>query len=82
MLVIDGWHDACPVLTIDGTFIKGKYKGKLLVAMGFDSRMWQYPVAYALVNEEMTDNWLWFLKLLRQHVYKKLWKVCLISDRA
>ena len=31
--VIDGWHDARLVLTIDSTFIKGKYKGKLLVAM-------------------------------------------------
>lgn len=80
--MIDGWLHARPVLTINGTFVKGKYKGKLLVAMRFDLRMRQYPVAYGLVNEETVDNWSWFLKLLWQYVCKHWWKVCLISDCA
>ncbi|KAK1353805.1 hypothetical protein POM88_052170 [Heracleum sosnowskyi] len=35
--MIDGWQHARPVISIDGTFLKRKYTGKLLVAMGSDS---------------------------------------------
>lgn len=80
--MIDGWQHARPVLSIDGTFLKGKYNGKLLVAMGIDSNNHQYPVCYALVDEESYDNWSWFLRLLRQHVCRDRLGVCIISDRA
>ena len=80
--MIDGWQHARPLLSIDGTFLKGKYTGKLLIAMGVDSNNHQYPVCYALVDEETEDNWAWFSRLLRNHVCRERIGVCIISDRA
>ena len=37
-LMVDGWRHARPVISIGGTFLKGRYNGKLLIAMGFDSK--------------------------------------------
>ncbi|KAL6518338.1 hypothetical protein OROMI_034039 [Orobanche minor] len=72
---------ARPVISIDGTFLKGKYNGKLLVAMGTDSNNQQYPIAYGLVHEESTANWSWFLYHLRLHVCQNRKGVCIIFDR-
>lgn len=77
----DGWQHTRPVICIDGTFLKGRYNGKLLVAMGFDSNNHQYPLAYGLVNEETTLNWSWFLRRLRRYVCRTRKGVCIISDR-
>ncbi|XP_074379718.1 uncharacterized protein LOC141720689 [Apium graveolens] len=79
--MIDGWQHARPVISVDGTFLKGKYNGKLLVAMGSDSNNQQYPVAYGLVHEESTVIWSWFLYHLRIYVCQNRKGVCIISDR-
>ncbi|XP_047307975.1 uncharacterized protein LOC124911516 [Impatiens glandulifera] len=79
--MIDGWQHAPPVISIDGTFLKGKYNGKLLIAMGYDSNNQQYPIAYALVHEETTVNWSWFLHHLRLYVCQNRKSVCIISDQ-
>ncbi|WOG99912.1 hypothetical protein DCAR_0519268 [Daucus carota subsp. sativus] len=78
--MIDGWQHARPVISIDGTFLKGRYNEKLLIAMGFDSNNQQYPLAYALVNEETTINWSWFLYHLRIYVCQNRKGTCIISD--
>ena len=53
----DGWQYARPVISIKGTFLKGMYNGKLLIAKWFDSNNHQYPLAYGLIDEETTVNW-------------------------
>jgi len=80
--MIDGWKFARPVISIDGTFLKGKYNEKLLIAMGVDANNHQYPLCYALVDEESAENWSWFLRRLRKYVCKDRKNVCIISDRA
>jgi len=80
--MIDGWQHARPVISIDGTFLKGKYNGKLLVAVGVDANNHQYPICFALVDEETTENWSWVLRLLRRLVCRERLGVCIISDRA
>ena len=80
--MMDGWKHARPVISIDGTFLKGKYRGKLLIAMGVDSNNHPFPLCYALVDEETYENWSWFLQHLRRHVCRDRVGVCIISDRA
>ena len=36
-LVIEAFRHLKPVICVDGTFMKGTYKSKLLVAVGFDA---------------------------------------------
>jgi hypothetical protein len=53
------------VLSIDGTFLTGKYKGTLLVAIAADANNQLLPIAYGLAEGENKDSWLWFLSCLK-----------------
>ena len=69
-------HGACasgfgycrPLLGLDGTHLKSKYKGILLAATATDANGQLFPLAYAIVSIENDDNWLWFLRLLHEVV--------------
>ncbi|XP_019265386.1 PREDICTED: uncharacterized protein LOC109242946 [Nicotiana attenuata] len=54
-----------PFIGLDGTFLKGKAKGQLLVAVGQDSHNHFYPLAWAVVDKENKNTWNWFLQLLQ-----------------
>ncbi|XP_023729898.2 uncharacterized protein LOC111877612 [Lactuca sativa] len=49
---------------LDGTFMKGPYPGQILTVVGVDSNNGIYPLAYALVENETTNSWTWFLEQL------------------
>ena len=69
------------MLSIDGTFLLGKYKGTLLVAISCDADNSLVPLAFALVERENRDSWSWFLRLVRIHVVGPGREVGVISDR-
>lgn len=75
-----GFSHCLPVISIDRTFLKGAYKGVLLVAIGWDANNHIFPLAFAIVDEETTTSWDWFLRLLRCYVVPDK-SICLISDR-
>ncbi|XP_052736612.1 uncharacterized protein LOC108320266 [Vigna angularis] len=53
-----------PIIGLDGAFLKGKYGGELLTAVGRDGNDQMLPIAYAVVEVENKDSWMWFLELL------------------
>ncbi|XP_071698947.1 protein FAR1-RELATED SEQUENCE 12-like [Rutidosis leptorrhynchoides] len=69
-----------PIICIDGTHLKGSYRGKLLTAIGKNANNQIIPVAFALVDEESNESWVWFLKILQENVVRK-GKLCVIYDR-
>jgi hypothetical protein len=46
-----------PVITINAGFLSGRYKGRLLMAYGYDVENKFLPLAFEIVNEENMDNW-------------------------
>jgi len=61
-----GWKAGLrPLIGLDGTFLKGKCKGILLVAMAQDSAKHFYPLVWAVVDKETNRTWKWFMELLR-----------------
>ncbi|XP_028109395.1 uncharacterized protein LOC114308100 [Camellia sinensis] len=58
---ISGYNSCWPLLFLDGTFLKGKYKGQLLAATVKDGNNDLFPVAFAIVDSETKVNWSWFL---------------------
>ncbi|XP_076940767.1 uncharacterized protein LOC143610083 [Bidens hawaiensis] len=52
------------ILGLDGCFMKGKYPGQILTAVGTDGNNCLYHVALAIVEAECTDSWKWFLNIL------------------
>ncbi|KAG5512739.1 hypothetical protein RHGRI_038847 [Rhododendron griersonianum] len=77
---IEGFKHSRSVISVDGTFLTGRYKGTLLVAVTQDAENQIMPIAFAIVEKEDRDNWGWFLTCIRHFVTKRQ-GLCLISDR-
>jgi hypothetical protein len=61
----EGFRKACrPMIDVDGCFLKGRYGGQLLAAVGRDPNDNIYPIAIAVVEAETKDSWSWFLETL------------------
>ncbi|XP_039126995.1 uncharacterized protein LOC120263173 [Dioscorea cayenensis subsp. rotundata] len=58
-----------PLLFIDGTHLLGKYGGILLGATAKDGNEGIFHVAFAVVDNEIDDNWTWFLATLEEALY-------------
>jgi MULE transposase domain/SWIM zinc finger len=76
-----------PVLGLDGTHLKSRFKGILLSATAVDAKGSLFPLAYAVVDAENDKNWAWFVECLRtviqQHApaYLTPGKLTFLSDR-
>ncbi|XP_013713321.2 uncharacterized protein LOC106417000 [Brassica napus] len=52
------------IIVVDGTFLKSKYKGVLLVATALDGNSNLYPIAFGVVDSENDRLWEWFMRQL------------------
>jgi len=68
-------------MCVDGTFLTGKYKGTLMVAVAVTASNRVLPLAFALTEGENNESWSWFLKHVRQHVLGSDRTICMLSDR-
>ncbi|XP_071924520.1 uncharacterized protein [Coffea arabica] len=78
---IEAFNMCRPVICVDGTHLRGEYKGKLLVAVSQDANNKILPIAYAIVDEETISSWSWFMEQLRYNVALDRHPICVISDR-
>ncbi|KAL7219947.1 hypothetical protein ACSBR2_012913 [Camellia fascicularis] len=58
---IYGFKHCRPLLFLDGTFLKGRFKRHLLAAIAKDRNQGLFPVAFAIVDSKNAQNWAWFL---------------------
>jgi hypothetical protein len=49
-------------LAIDSIFLTGMFKGQLATACVVDAHNWLFPVVYAVMECENSDNWKWFME--------------------
>ena len=63
---MQGWRHCRPIISIDGTFLTGHFKGCMLIACTLDVNNKIFPLAMALVNSENNDSYEWFLGNLRR----------------
>ncbi|XP_019095110.1 PREDICTED: uncharacterized protein LOC104757102 [Camelina sativa] len=69
------------VIAVDGTFLKGKYKGTLLAASAQDGDFHLYPIAFAIVDSENDIAWNWFFRCLLS-IIPDAPDLVFVSDRA
>nr|XP_009758264.1 PREDICTED: uncharacterized protein LOC104210973 [Nicotiana sylvestris] len=70
-----------PFIGLDGTFLKGKAKGQLLIVVGLDYNNQTYHLAWAIVDKETKRTWNWFLELLQRSLDLKEGKgITFMSD--
>ncbi|XP_058078659.1 uncharacterized protein LOC131226985 [Magnolia sinica] len=68
------------VLAIDGTHLKGKYKGVLFIAMALDGDNYIFLIAFGIGESENKSSWNWFLTYLND-VLGSVEGLVIISDR-
>jgi len=62
-----GLLEGCrPVLSIDGCFIKGSWKGQILVVVRRDGHNEMYLVAWGVTERENSVSWSWFMSLVEK----------------
>ncbi|XP_042509126.1 uncharacterized protein LOC122084755 [Macadamia integrifolia] len=63
----DGFVKGCRLLIgVDDCHLKGRYGGILLSVVSYDGNNEIFPVAYAVVEVEYKDNWIFFLECLHK----------------
>ncbi|CAH9058684.1 unnamed protein product [Cuscuta epithymum] len=65
---LEGMKLCRPLIGLDGTFLKGKYGGQLLAAVGLDANNCIFPIAFSVVEIENTETWTWFINLIKEHL--------------
>ncbi|KAK2659253.1 hypothetical protein Ddye_005786 [Dipteronia dyeriana] len=64
---IEGFRKAIrPVIAIDGTHLKGSYKGVIFVAACKDGNNKIFPLAFGIGDKENEESWTWFLTELHK----------------
>ena len=77
---IQGWQHCRPVISVDGTFLKNKYLGTLLLAAALDGDNHIFPLAIAIVDSENDNSWEWFFMRLKDAIGEREVLV-IVSDR-
>ncbi|XP_006582567.1 uncharacterized protein [Glycine max] len=77
---IEGFKYCKPLVQVDETFLTSKYHGTLLTAIGQDGSRNNFPLAFAIVESETKEAWMWFLHYLRRYVTSQP-NLCITSDR-
>lgn len=78
---IDAQRYTKPIIEINGTHLYAKYKGILLIITTQDVDSGILPLAFAIMENETNEAWMFFLNHLRLHFVKRRQGVCLISCR-
>jgi len=52
----EAFKHCCPLVLVDGTFLIGKYRGVLMIAIGVDPNNQLVPLAFALAEGENDDS--------------------------
>ncbi|XP_034217974.1 uncharacterized protein LOC117629560 [Prunus dulcis] len=69
-----------PVIAVDATHLKSKYKGVMFVANAFDGNLNIYPLAFGIGDLETDASWHWFFTKLHEAI-GECPNLVIISDR-
>ncbi|XP_020412431.1 uncharacterized protein LOC109947187 [Prunus persica] len=69
-----------PVIALDATHLKSKYKGVMFVANAFDGNRNIYPLAFGIGDLETDASWHWFFTKLHEAI-GECPNLVIISDR-
>ncbi|XP_022897469.1 uncharacterized protein LOC111411141 [Olea europaea var. sylvestris] len=69
-----------PVIYVDGSHLKGPYKGTLLLAIAQYGNKQIYPLAWGIVDAETNKSWKWFMSNLKELI-RDSEDLVFVSDR-
>ncbi|KAF6145363.1 hypothetical protein GIB67_016824 [Kingdonia uniflora] len=70
-----------PVVMIDRTFLKGRYRGTLLTTIAIDPSNHIFLLAFSIIDSETTESWTYFLEMFGSNFHGYDTRFAVISDR-
>ncbi|XP_070025757.1 uncharacterized protein [Nicotiana sylvestris] len=65
---IAGWSYCRPIIAVDATFLKSKYRGVLFVAVSKDANNQIFPLFFGVADLENNEAYIWFLGEMRKAI--------------
>ena len=64
---IQGFSYCRPIVSINATHMKGKYRGVLFIAVCHDANQKIFLLAFGIGDSENDASWIWFLRRLKEN---------------
>ncbi|XP_075074878.1 uncharacterized protein LOC142162426 [Nicotiana tabacum] len=77
---IAGWNHCRPVIAIDATFLKSKYRGILMISVSKDANNQIFPLAFGIAESENNNSYEWYFSQLRNAIGSRE-NLIFLSDR-
>ncbi|XP_060187697.1 PKS-NRPS hybrid synthetase cheA-like [Lycium barbarum] len=77
---IEGWKHCRPVVMVDATFLKSKYRGVLMIAVAKDGNNSIFPLAFGIADSENNESYRWFFRHVKK-VFGTRKDLLILSDR-
>jgi hypothetical protein len=78
---VEAFKHCCDVLSIDGTFLMGKYERTILIAIGINAGRQLMSLPFAIMEKENNSFCGWFVHLVKKIVVGPGHEICVISNR-
>ncbi|XP_070041168.1 uncharacterized protein [Nicotiana tomentosiformis] len=65
---IAGWNHYRPVIDVDATFLKSKYRGALMISVSKDANNQIFPLAFGIAESENNNSYEWYFGELRNAI--------------
>nr|XP_009628635.1 uncharacterized protein LOC104118952 [Nicotiana tomentosiformis] len=65
---IAGWNHCRPVIAIDATFLKSKYRGVLMISVTKDANNQIFPLAFGIAESENNNSYEWHFSVLHNAI--------------
>ncbi|KAM3221137.1 hypothetical protein P3L10_020405 [Capsicum annuum] len=77
---IIGWANCRPVIMVDATFLKAKYRGVLMIAVSKKGNNNIFSLAFEIADSENNESYNWFFNKLR-HAIRVREQLSILLDR-
>ncbi|XP_060202735.1 protein FAR1-RELATED SEQUENCE 4-like [Lycium barbarum] len=77
---IEGWKHCRPVMMVNATFLKSKYRGVLMIAVAKDGNNNIFPLAFGIADSENNESYRWFFRHVKK-VFGTRKDLSILSDR-
>ncbi|XP_070057512.1 protein FAR-RED ELONGATED HYPOCOTYL 3-like [Nicotiana tomentosiformis] len=77
---IAGWNYCSPVIAVDVTFLKSKYRGVLITSVSKDANNQIFPLAFGIAESKNNNSYEWYFCELRNAIGSRD-NLIFLSDR-
>ncbi|XP_070004318.1 uncharacterized protein [Nicotiana sylvestris] len=77
---VAGWSYCRPVIAVDATFLKSKYRGVLFIVVSKDANNQIFPLCFGVGDSENNEAYIWFFEEIRKATQVRR-ELVFLSDR-